>query len=67
MLSVRERSVMERRRPLDGTKGETLAAIGETWGVCRERIRQIEQRAIRKIWVEWCLMVPPDPRRARRG
>lgn len=37
------------RYGLDGQEPETLEAIGKVFGVTRERIRQIEQRAINKL------------------
>lgn len=42
-LSQRERQVIELRQ------SRTLQEIGDVLGVCRERIRQIEKRALRKL------------------
>ena len=43
-LSVREKDILSRR-----IFGETLSKIGERYGLTAERIRQIEESAIRKI------------------
>lgn len=43
-MTQREIDVLRRR-----SKGETLAQIGEVYGVSRERIRQLEQEALRRV------------------
>jgi len=48
-LPLRERRVVERRFGLRAGRGETLSEIGDTYGVTRERIRQIEGKALRKL------------------
>ena len=48
-LTPRERRVIELRFGLIGDKDETLTAIGREIGVTRERIRQIESTAMRKL------------------
>ncbi len=48
-LSPRERRVMELRYGLEGNRLYTLSEIGEVLGVTRERIRQIEAKALRKL------------------
>jgi hypothetical protein len=48
-LKGREREVVERRFGLFGREKETLEAIGRDFGVCRERVRQIEEAALGKI------------------
>jgi len=48
-LSPRERRVMELRFGLEGDKLYTLSEIGAELGVTRERIRQIETKALRKL------------------
>ena len=48
-LSPRERRVIELRFGLEGDKLYTLSEIGEELGVTRERIRQIESKALRKL------------------
>jgi RNA polymerase primary sigma factor len=48
-LSGRERRVIELRYGLDGDRDRTLSEIGDALGVTRERIRQIEAKALRKL------------------
>jgi RNA polymerase primary sigma factor len=48
-LTPRERRVIERRFGLSNDGDETLTAIGREIGVTRERIRQIESTALRKL------------------
>ena len=48
-LSPRERRVIERRFGLTDDHDDTLTAIGREIGVTRERIRQIESMALRKL------------------
>jgi RNA polymerase primary sigma factor len=48
-LSPRERRVVELRFGLEGDRLYTLSEIGAELGVTRERIRQIETKALRKL------------------
>jgi RNA polymerase sigma factor (sigma-70 family) len=48
-LSERERRVLSLRFGLDEPTPQTLAEIGESFAVTRERIRQIEARALGKL------------------
>ena len=49
-LSERERAVVTARFGLFGKTGtKTLSEIGEQYGVTKERIRQIERRAMKKL------------------
>src|SRR6202011_3173990 len=48
-LTPRERKVIERRFGLGDDNDATLTAIGREIGVTRERIRQIETIALRKL------------------
>ncbi len=48
-LTPRERRVIERRFGLFDDQEQTLTAIGREIGVTRERIRQIESSALRKL------------------
>lgn len=45
----RLREVLERRFGLKSPKPETLEAIGQDWGVTRERVRQIEADALKHL------------------
>lgn len=48
-LKEREMAIIIRRFGLNGRDPETLASISETYNMTRERVRQIEKKAIRKI------------------
>ncbi len=48
-LSERERKVLEMRFGLVDGQGRTLEEVGQEFGVTRERIRQIEAKALRKL------------------
>jgi RNA polymerase primary sigma factor len=48
-LSYRERRVLELRYGLNGEHPRTLDQLGRTFNVTRERIRQIEDKALRKL------------------
>jgi len=48
-LSEREAKVLMMRFGLDGDSAKTLEEIGREFGVTRERIRQIEAKALRKL------------------
>ncbi len=48
-LTPRERRVIERRFGLLGDREDTLTEIGKEIGLTRERIRQIESKALRKL------------------
>ena len=48
-LSPRERQVLELRYGLDGRQPRTLDEVGRAFNVTRERIRQIEARAMSKL------------------
>lgn len=48
-LSDRERRVLEMRFGLDDGRARTLEEVGREFGVTRERIRQIEAKALRKL------------------
>ena len=48
-LSKRERQVLELRFGLDNGKEHTLEEVSRYFGVTRERIRQIEAKALRKL------------------
>ena len=48
-LTPRENEVIRRRYGLDDGKPKTLEEVGKEFNVTRERIRQIEAKALRKL------------------
>jgi len=48
-LTKREAMVIAMRFGLDGHRDHTLEEVGHQFGVTRERIRQIEAKALRKL------------------
>lgn len=48
-LSYREREIINLRYGLDSGDSHTLEEVGHVFRVCRDRIRQIEAKAIRKL------------------
>jgi len=48
-LSYREKKVMQMRFGLEDGRSRTLEEVGDNFGVTRERIRQIEAKALRKL------------------
>ncbi|NLV92165.1 MAG: sigma-70 family RNA polymerase sigma factor [Firmicutes bacterium] len=48
-LSDREQTVIRLRFGLDDDQNRTLQQVGEVLGVTRERVRQIEKRALKKL------------------
>jgi RNA polymerase primary sigma factor len=48
-LDAREQNILRKRFGYDGGAGLTLEEIGEEYGVTRERIRQIEAVALKKL------------------
>ena len=45
----REKKVLELRFGLEDGRSRTLEEVGQEFGVTRERIRQIEAKALRKL------------------
>jgi len=48
-LDPREATILRYRFGLDGGPERTLEEVGEKFGVTRERVRQIETRALREL------------------
>ena len=48
-LTERERRVLQLRFGIDDGRSRTLEEVGRDFGVTRERIRQIEAKALRKL------------------
>ena len=48
-LNERQRSIVQRRFGLDGTPVQSLAEIGRELGISRERARQIQEDALRRL------------------
>ena len=48
-LTIRERRVLQLRFGLEDGRSRTLEEVGREFGVTRERIRQIEAKALRKL------------------
>lgn len=48
-LTERERAVLEMRFGLKDGESHTLEEVGQAFGVTRERVRQIESKALRKL------------------
>jgi RNA polymerase primary sigma factor len=49
LLSPREQTILRLRFGLDGGSEHTLEEVGQSFAVTRERIRQIEAKALRKL------------------
>lgn len=48
-LDRRERDILKYRYGLHGTRVETLEAVGERFKITRERVRQIQNEAVKKL------------------
>lgn len=52
-LPKREAQILRWRYGLEGPRPLTLAEVGEKLGISRERVRQIEERALKKLKEAW--------------
>ncbi|QBQ55858.1 sigma-70 family RNA polymerase sigma factor [Nitrosococcus wardiae] len=48
-LTERQQEVLKRRYGLDGYEAKTLEEVGQSIGITRERVRQIQQTAIKRL------------------
>jgi RNA polymerase primary sigma factor len=48
-LDEREREIIKHRYGLEGEEPKTLEVVGEMLGISRERVRQLENRALKKL------------------
>jgi RNA polymerase primary sigma factor len=65
VLDVRERKIIDARFGLNGNKPKTLEEVGQEFGVTRERIRQLQNIALKKL--RRALQKKEDPRPRPRG
>jgi hypothetical protein len=80
VLDDRERKIIFKRFGLDGGESKTLEEVGKTFGVTRERIRQLQNIALVKLRralakrekpivrrdpIQFLKPVSPDPKRTR--
>ena len=49
VLDEREREIIKHRYGLEGEEPKTLNEVGEMLGISRERVRQLENRALKKL------------------
>lgn len=48
-LSEREKIILKKRFGFDGDQVHSLAEIGKTFNITRERVRQVEQKTLKKL------------------
>ena len=65
VLDDRERSIIDARFGLNGQKPKTLEEVGQEFGVTRERIRQLQNIALKKLRRSLQKKEDPGPRPAR--
>ena len=49
ILSEREREIINMRYGLDGQENKTLEEVGAKFNITRERVRQLEKKALEKL------------------
>ena len=65
VLDERERKIIDARFGLNGQKPKTLEEVGQEFGVTRERIRQLQNIALKKLRRALQKKEDPGPRPAR--
>ena len=65
VLDHRERKIIDARFGLDGQKPKTLEEVGQEFGVTRERIRQLQNIALKKLRRALQKKEDPGPRPAK--
>ncbi|MFO0705183.1 MAG: HTH domain-containing protein [Candidatus Andersenbacteria bacterium] len=48
-LDSRAKNIVQKRFGLDGTKPKTLESLGKSYGITRERVRQIENLSVKQL------------------
>lgn len=67
VLDERERKIIDTRFGLAGQKPKTLEEVGQEFGVTRERIRQLQNIALKKMKRALQKKEDPGPRPLRKG
>ena len=67
VLDERELKIIEARFGLNGQKPRTLEEVGQEFGVTRERIRQLQNIALKKLRRALQKREDPGPRAANKG
>ena len=67
VLDERERKIIDARFGLNGQKPKTLEEVGQDFGVTRERIRQLQNIALKKLKRALQKREDPGPRPLSRG
>ncbi|MGB0154773.1 MAG: sigma-70 family RNA polymerase sigma factor [Verrucomicrobiales bacterium] len=67
VLDERERKIIDARFGLAGQKPKTLEEVGQEFGVTRERIRQLQNIALKKLRRALQKREDPGPRPLRKG